>query len=120
MNKQIILIISYIIFSTIVPAASSEPIFSKKGMVVSTSRQASEAGIEILKKGGNAIDAAVAVGFALSVTSSSNGNLGGGGFLVATMIDGKSFTIDHREKAPENAYRDLFLDDTGSVEPGMS
>ncbi len=120
MNKQITLIVLYIIFSTIVPAASSEPVFSEKGMVVSTSRQASEAGIEILKKGGNAIDAAVTVGFALSVTSSSNGNLGGGGFLVATMIDGESFTIDHREKAPADAYRDLFLDDTGSVVPGMS
>ena len=120
MNKQITLIVLYIIFSTLAPAASSKPVFSEKGVVVSTSRQASEAGIEILKKGGNAIDAAVTVGFALSVTSSSNGNLGGGGFLVATMIDGESFTIDHREKAPADAYRDLFLDDTGSVVPGMS
>ena len=58
-------------------------------------------GIDILKKGGNAIDAAVAVGFALAVTSSSNGNLGGGGFLVASLIDGNSFTLDHREKAPQ-------------------
>jgi hypothetical protein len=63
MNKQMTLIILYIIFSTLALAASSEPVFSEKGMVVSTSRQASEAGIEILKKGGNAIDAAVTVGF---------------------------------------------------------
>ena len=83
-------------------SASEDPIFGKNGMIVSTSRQASEAGIEILKKGGNAIDAAVAVGFALAVTSSGNGNLGGGGFLVAAMKNGDTFTIDHREKAPKN------------------
>ena len=101
-------------------AASEEPIFGENGMVVSTSHHASEAGIEILKKGGNAIDAAVAVGFALSVTSSSNGNLGGGGFLIAVMNDGKSFSLDHREKSPKNSDRDMFLDKDGKVIPGMS
>ena len=120
MNKQITHIVLYIIFSTLAPAASSEPVFSKKGMVVSTSRQASKAGIEILKKGGNAVDAAVAVGFALAVTSSGNGNIGGGGFMVAAMANGDRFTIDHREKAPAEAHRDLFLNDSGNVVPGMS
>ena len=100
--------------------ASSNPIYGENGMVVSTSQQASQAGIDILKKGGNAIDAAVAVGFALAVTSPSNGNLGGGGFLVASFSSGKTFTLDHREKAPSNSYRDMFLDDSGSVIPGMS
>ena len=100
--------------------ASSNPIYGENGMVVSTSMQASQAGIDILKKGGNAIDAAVAVGFALAVTSSSNGNLGGGGFLVASLIDGNSFTLDHREKAPSSSGRDMFLDDSGAVIPGMS
>ena len=89
-------------------------------MVVSTSKQASEAGIEILKKGGNAVDAAVTVGFALAVTSSSNGNIGGGGFMVAAMADSENFTLDHREKAPATAHRDLFLNDSGNVVPGMS
>ena len=89
-------------------------------MIVSTSKQASEAGIEILKKGGNAVDAAVAVGFALAVTSSSNGNIGGGGFMVAAMRDGETFTLDYREKAPAAAHRDLFLNDSGDVVPGMS
>lgn len=101
-------------------AANSNPVFGKNGMVVSTSRQASEAGIKILKKGGNAVDAAVAVGFALAVTSSGNGNIGGGGFMVAAMADGEIFTIDHREKAPAAAHRDLFLNDSGNVVPGMS
>ncbi len=100
--------------------ASSNPIYGENGMVVSTSQQASQAGIDILKKGGNAIDAAVAVGFALAVTSPSNGNLGGGGFLVASFSNGKAFTLDHREKAPSNSYRDMFLDDSGTVIPGMS
>ena len=89
-------------------------------MVVSTSYQASQAGIEILKKGGNAIDAAVAVGFALAVTSSGNGNIGGGGFLVAAFSDGTSISLDHREKAPLNAHSKMFLNDSGSVIPGMS
>ena len=100
--------------------ASPDPVFGQNGMVVSTSKQASEAGISILKKDGNAIDAAVAVGFALAVTSSGNGNLGGGGFLVASFADGNSITLDHREKAPLKSHRDMFLNDTGTVIPGMS
>ena len=101
-------------------AANIDPIHGKNGMVVSTSKQASNAGIEILKKGGNAIDAAVTVGFALAVTSSSNGNIGGGGFLVAAMANGESFSLDHREKAPATSQRNMFLNDSGNVIPGMS
>ena len=86
-------------------SAQPNPIYGKNGMVVSTSQDASLVGINILKKGGNAIDAAVAVGFALAVTSSGNGNIGGGGFLVATMANGESFTIDHREVAPSQSSR---------------
>ncbi len=120
MNKQITLIVLYIIFSTLAPAASSDPVFSEKGMVVSTSRQASEAGIEILKKGGNAIDASVTTGFVLAVTSSSNGNIGGGGFMVAYMSDGTTFTLDYREIAPAAAHRDMYLDANGEVIENMS
>ena len=82
--SKFIKISAYIILthSILVFPASSDPVFSKNGMVVSTSHQASEAGIEILKKGGNAVDAAVTVGFVLAVTSSSNGNIGGGGFMA--------------------------------------
>ena len=100
--------------------ASPNPVFGENGMVVSTSKQASKAGVEILKKGGNAIDAAVAVGFALAVTSSSNGNLGGGGFLVASFSDGRSISLDHREKAPSGAHRNMFLNDSNAVVTGMS
>jgi gamma-glutamyltranspeptidase/glutathione hydrolase len=119
--KQISIFLTIFLFSFHgLNAANSNPVFGKNGMVVSTSKQASEAGIEILKKGGNAVDAAVTVGFALAVTSSSNGNIGGGGFMVAAMADGENFTLDHREKAPAAAHRDLFLNDSGNVVPGMS
>jgi gamma-glutamyltranspeptidase/glutathione hydrolase len=100
--------------------ASPNPVFAENGMVVSTSREASIAGIEILKKGGNAVDAACAIGFALAVTSSSNGNIGGGGFMVAHMADGTTFTLDYREKAPLAAHRDMFLDSNGNVINDMS
>ena len=90
------------------------------GMVVSTSAQASKVGIEILKQGGNAIDAAAAVGFTLAVTSSSNGNLGGGGFMVTRMAGGETFTLDYREMATESAYKDLFLDSSKNVIEGKS
>jgi len=100
--------------------ASPDPVFSENGMVVSTSRQASAAGIEILTKGGNAVDAACATGFVLAVTSSSNGNIGGGGFIVARMADGKIFTLDHREMAPAGARRDMYLDTNGNVIDDMS
>jgi len=101
-------------------AQSQDPIFAENGMVVSTSKQASEIGIRILKEGGNAIDAACAVGFALAVTSSSNGSIGGGGFMVTYLADGTVFTLDYREKAPAAAYRDMFLDDNGDVIKDMS
>ena len=100
--------------------ASEDPIYGKNGMVVSTSNEASLVGVNILKKGGNAIDAAVAVGFALAVTSSGNGNIGGGGFLVAKMASGASFTLVHREAAPKKSKRDIFLNYDGDVIPGMS
>ena len=98
-----------------VSCSKQKMVSGENGMVVSTSTQASQVGIEILKQGGNAIDAAAAVGFALAVTSSSNGNLGGGGFMVTRMANGKTFTLDYREMAPKSAYKDLFLDSSKNV-----
>ena len=120
MKKRVFTALFFLQFLSALWSASPHPVFGEKGMVVSTSKQASQAGIEILKKGGNAIDAAVAVGFALAVTSSGNGNLGGGGFLVASFSDGLSITIDHREKAPSKSKKDMFLNDSGNVVQGMS
>ena len=82
----------------------------------STSKIASDAGIDILKEGGNAFDAIVATGFALAVTSPSNGNIGGGGFLVAHTADGRSVSLDFREKAPQLSYQQMFLNENGDYD----
>ena len=79
-------------------AESPDPVRSKTGMVVSASTLASKVGVHILKKGGNAVDAAVAVGFALAVTYPSAGNIGGGGFMVIHLKDARNITIDFRKK----------------------
>lgn len=89
-------------------------------MVVSVESHASEVGIEILKAGGNAFDAAAAVGFALAVTHPEAGNLGGGGFCVGLTAAGESFALDFRETAPAAATRDMFLDFDGKPIPGKS
>lgn len=93
---------------------------AENGMVVSASQKASEVGIEILKKGGNAIDAAVATGFALAVTYPFAGNIGGGGFMVIHFANGKNTAIDFREKAPLTAHRDMYLDKDGKYIPALS
>jgi gamma-glutamyltranspeptidase/glutathione hydrolase len=92
----------------------------KQGMVVSTHPAASEIGLAILKKGGNAIDAAVAVNFALAVCHPSAGNIGGGGFLVYRDKSGNVKALDYREKAPSTASRDMYLDANGNIIPGKS
>lgn len=92
----------------------------KQGMVVSTHPAASEIGLAILKKGGNAIDAAVAVNFALAVCHPSAGNIGGGGFLVYRDKAGNIKALDYREKAPSAASRDMYLDSEGKIVPGKS
>jgi gamma-glutamyltranspeptidase / glutathione hydrolase len=100
--------------------ASEPPVLAEHGMVVSDSREASEAGIAILQAGGNAVDAAVAVGFVLAVTYPSAGNIGGGGFMVTRMAGGETFTLDYREIAPAAAHRDMFLDENGDVDSTLS
>ncbi len=93
---------------------------ASNGMVVTTHPDASKIGLDILKKGGNAIDAAVAVNFALAVCHPAAGNIGGGGFLVYRNAKGKAYTLDYREMAPLAASRDMYLDTTGQVIPGKS
>jgi len=91
-------------------------ILAEKAMVVSAHHLASQVGIDVLKNGGNAIDAAVAVHFALAVVYPGAGNIGGGGFLVYRTNKGEFYTLDYREKAPENAARDMYLNDSGEVD----
>lgn len=95
-------------------------IYGQKGMVVSDNQVASQVGIDILKTGGNAIDASIATAFALQVTHPQAGNIGGGGFLVFMNSKGKATTIDFREKAPLLATRDMFLDEDGQLLSGSN
>ena len=101
-------------------SATPSPVRATRGMVVSAERQASEAGVAVMRAGGNAVDAAVATGFALAVTFPVAGNLGGGGFLVVRFPDGRATTLDYRETAPAAATRDMFLDSTGTFVPALS
>jgi gamma-glutamyltranspeptidase / glutathione hydrolase len=96
-----------------VEAAARPPVRGKHGMVSSVSEIASRVGVDVLKRGGNAIDAAVAVGLALAVVWPSAGNIGGGGFMVIRMADGRTTAIDYREMAPAAAHRNVYLDEKG-------
>jgi gamma-glutamyltranspeptidase/glutathione hydrolase len=99
-------------------AASREPVRARRGMVASTSVIASQVGVDILKQGGNAVDAAVAVAFALAVTHPAAGNLGGGGFMMIRLKSGKTTAIDYREMAPAAATRNVYLDKNGNLIQG--
>jgi gamma-glutamyltranspeptidase/glutathione hydrolase len=101
-------------------AASNYPVHAQHAIVVSVHELASQAGVEIMQAGGNAVDAAVATGFALAVVHPPAGNIGGGGFMLIRMADGKTHFLDYREKAPAAATRDMFLDAQGNVIEGAS
>lgn len=101
-------------------SSEGNPIFADSGMVVSAHHESSRIGIEIMRRGGNAIDAAVAAGFALAVCYPEAGNLGGGGFMLVRLNDGKTDLIDYREKAPASATERMFLDSSGNVIKGLS
>jgi gamma-glutamyltranspeptidase/glutathione hydrolase len=92
----------------------------RNGMVASAHPEASQVGLNILKAGGNAVDAAVAVQFALAVVYPGAGNIGGGGFMVYRENAGKSYSLDYREKAPGRATQNMYLDSVGNVRPGLS
>jgi gamma-glutamyltranspeptidase/glutathione hydrolase len=99
---------------------SPPPTLAKHAMVVSIHHCASDAGVEILKAGGNAVDAAVAVGFALAVVFPQAGNIGGGGFMLIRMHNGDAHFVDYREQAPAAATADMYLDAQKNVVPGLS
>lgn len=96
------------------------PVRAEHGMVATVDALATQVGVDILKQGGNAVDAAVAVGYALAVTHPQAGNLGGGGFMLLRTKDGKTTAIDFREMAPEKASRDMFLDGQGNADSKKS
>ncbi|MGJ7553221.1 gamma-glutamyltransferase [Variovorax sp. RB3P1] len=101
-------------------AASQAPVAAEHGMVVSAQHLASKVGVDVLKRGGNAVDAAVAVGYALAVVYPAAGNLGGGGFMTVQLADGRKTFLDFREKAPLAATANMYLDKDGNVVKGLS
>ncbi|MBV7479283.1 gamma-glutamyltransferase [Pseudomonas sp. PDM31] len=101
-------------------AASVAPVAGENGMVVTAQHLASHVGVDVLKNGGNAVDAAVAVGYALAVVYPAAGNLGGGGFMTIQLADGRKTFLDFREKAPLAATANMYLDKEGNVVPDLS
>src|SRR5271155_5273994 len=97
-----------------------QPVRAQHAMVVSVHHLAADAGVEIMREGGNAVDAAVATGFALAVVHPEAGNIGGGGFMLIRLHNGRSTFIDYREKAPLSATANMYLDVKGDVIPELS
>lgn len=113
-------LVSLALTASQVQAAAPAPVAAEHGMVVSAHRLASQAGIDVLKSGGNAVDAAVAVAYALAVTFPEAGNIGGGGFMTIRMADGRTSFIDFREMAPGKASATMYQDKAGNVIPLLS
>jgi len=105
---------------TLAQAASQAPVAAENGMVVTAHHLATHVGVDVLKHGGNAVDAAVAVGYALAVVYPAAGNLGGGGFMTIQFADGRKTFLDFREKAPLAATANMYLDKEGNVVKGAS
>lgn len=114
------IVLGVLLLASTLLASPFRPVAARHAMVVSSEPFASEAGLEILRAGGNAVDAAVAVGFALAVTHPEAGNIGGGGFMLVRLASGESVVVDYREEAPAGASRDMYLDSEGRLIPGAS
>jgi gamma-glutamyltranspeptidase/glutathione hydrolase len=119
-HKHLILLLLTVLALVCGGLAATRPVHAQHAMVVSVHDLASQAGVEVLRAGGNAVDAAVATGFALAVVHPPAGNIGGGGFMLVRMADGKTHFLDYREKAPAAATRDMYLDPQGNVIEGAS
>src|SRR5271155_5476898 len=111
----LLLVAAVAAFGSRAAVGSTQPVHAQHGIVVSFRELGSRAGVEIMQAGGNAVDAAVATGFALAVVHPAAGNLGGGGFMLLRMADGTTHFIDFREKAPAAATANLYLDSQGNV-----
>jgi gamma-glutamyltranspeptidase/glutathione hydrolase len=129
--KHLIAAFSFLLlFPLFIPATAApilrgdvifRPVTAQNGMVVAAEPHAAEAGLAVLKEGGNAVDAAVTVGFTLAVTLPRAGNIGGGGFMLVHTADrDETVALDYRETAPAAAYRDMFLDEGGNADPALS
>src|SRR5579872_5002715 len=110
----------WLAIAQVASAGGLRPVHQKHAVVVSVHEEASKAGAAIMRRGGNAVVAAVATGFALAVVHPAAGNIGGGGFMLIRMADGKAHFLDYRERAPAAATRDMYLDAQGNVIPNAS
>src|SRR5690349_22428854 len=110
-----ILLCLVLVCSSLPLGAVRQPLHARHGMVVAMESLAADVGVSVLQKGGNAVDAAVAVGFALAVTYPFAGNLGGGGYMLIRLADGRAAFIDFRERAPEKSSRNMYLDASGNL-----
>jgi gamma-glutamyltranspeptidase/glutathione hydrolase len=115
-KKFCLLIVAALLLSSVLQAR--EPVYARHAMVVTQEEHATDVGLEVLRGRGNAVDAAVAIGFALAVTHPAAGNIGGGGFMLIRMADGRASFIDFRETAPAKAARDMYLDSHGDPTDG--
>ncbi len=116
MRRTIVAALALLIVTTTIPTnAARQPVRARNGMAVAMESQAVDVGVAILQKGGNAVDAAVAMGFAMAATHPFAGNLGGGGFMLIRFADGRSTFIDFREMAPAKASRNMYLDAKGEL-----
>lgn len=120
MQIRVILLFILVITGCVPKQENVRGVIANQGMVVSAHPEASKIGVDVLKKGGTAVDAAIAVQFALTVVHPSAGNIGGGGFLVYRAHDGKVATLDFREAAPSRAHRDMYIGESGMVIEGSS
>jgi gamma-glutamyltranspeptidase/glutathione hydrolase len=117
-QKKLFLPLAVLIFT--LTAFSFSPVAARHGMVASSEALASEVGVQILRAGGNAVDAAVAVGFALAVTHPVAGNVGGGGFMLIRLANGEAVVVDYREAAPAAASRNMYVNSNGEAVPDAS
>lgn len=118
--RDAIIVVVAITCCYVAQAASPAPVAAQHGMVVTAQHLATQVGVDVLKQGGNAVDAAVAVGYALAVTYPAAGNLGGGGFMTLQLADGRKTFLDFREVAPLAATANMYLDSNGEVVPNSS
>ncbi len=118
--KKVLSVVAWALAAGAADVACAAPVAAEHGMVVTAQHLASEVGVAVLRRGGNAVDAAVAVGYALAVVYPAAGNLGGGGFMTLQLANGHKAFIDFREKAPLAARADMYLGPDGAVVPGLS
>lgn len=120
LQSRSLVMVAALLTAGVAQAASQAPVAAENGMVVTAQHLATRIGVDVLKDGGNAVDAAVAVGYALAVVYPAAGNLGGGGFMTVQLADGRKTFLDFREKAPLAATANMYLDKDGNVIKGLS